>query len=460
MKRVVEGGAALALALVAHGVALRALDWSPAAVPPLPAPARDVILATEDLAALAEEWQEAPRAVAPVDPVPAPPQPSAPRIERSLDVPPPAPEMRRALGVPTAPILPNVPDIDRRSDTPPAASPRRPAIPAPPQVPRLPTMPEVDTASDAPPVAEPVMATAPEVVPAPRQKPRVRAVEVVQPEPLQAAPVQAAPVQTAPVQTAPVQTAPIVETVETGEAVETVPLPEPALGEIVTVEEFFAETAPVQPLVEVVPIQPPIEAAAPVPNPNAGLVIQEFYAAPVVAPPPAAQDRIATPLPTPSISGNRGGVSPPSILPPQLQGTAPIGAAPRNAVAALPRVDAGKAVPPARAEPLPPQNVAPAIATGAERAGYGRQLTALIESRKIYPRQAQRRRQEGTVRVTFTLDRTGQVISARIDRASGQGVLDEAALTLIRKRIGRFPTPPASLGPNLTFTVPIAYILR
>lgn len=450
MKRVVEVGAALALALVAHGVALHALDWSPAAVPPSPAPARDVILATEDLAALAEQWQEAPRAVAPVDPVPAPLQPSAPRIERSLDVLPPAPAMRRALGVPIAPILPNVPDIDRRSDTPPAASPRRPAIPASPQVPRLPTMPEVDTASDAPPVAEPVMATAPEVVPAPRRKPRVRAVEVAQPEPVQAAPMQAAPVQTAP----------IVETVETVEAVETVTLPEPALGEIVTVEEFFAETAPVQPLVEVVPIQPPIGAAAPVPNPNAGLVIQEFYAAPVVAPPPAAPDRIATPLPTPSISGNQGGVSPPSILPPQLQGTAPIGAAPRSAVTALPRVDAGEAVPPARAEPLPPQNVAPAIATGAERAGYGRQLTALIESRKIYPRQAQRRRQEGTVRVTFTLDRTGQVISARIDRASGQGVLDEAALTLIRKRIGRFPPPPASLGPNLTFTVPIAYILR
>ncbi|NOJ43386.1 energy transducer TonB [Bradyrhizobium australiense] len=71
------------------------------------------------------------------------------------------------------------------------------------------------------------------------------------------------------------------------------------------------------------------------------------------------------------------------------------------------------------------------------------QVLALVEKNKRYPEPARSRREQGTAQVSFTLDRKGMVVSARVTQSSGSGALDEEALALL-KRAQPFPAPPAT----------------
>lgn len=51
----------------------------------------------------------------------------------------------------------------------------------------------------------------------------------------------------------------------------------------------------------------------------------------------------------------------------------------------------------------------------------------------------------GTATVAFTIDRSGRVVSARLIRSSGNGVLDQEAVALAR-RASPVPAPPANVG--------------
>ncbi|NCC36784.1 MAG: energy transducer TonB, partial [Chloroflexia bacterium] len=63
--------------------------------------------------------------------------------------------------------------------------------------------------------------------------------------------------------------------------------------------------------------------------------------------------------------------------------------------------------------------------TGAASArGYHGTLAAWLARHKRYPEQARRRQQQGTVRVTFTIDRQGRLLSHRIASSSGHPLLD------------------------------------
>jgi protein TonB len=63
----------------------------------------------------------------------------------------------------------------------------------------------------------------------------------------------------------------------------------------------------------------------------------------------------------------------------------------------------------------------------------------------------------GTVRIGFTVARSGVVSEARVLRSSGQPVLDEAALDAVRN--AKFPTPPPELAAiELKYEIP--YIFR
>lgn len=63
----------------------------------------------------------------------------------------------------------------------------------------------------------------------------------------------------------------------------------------------------------------------------------------------------------------------------------------------------------------------------------------------------------GTVRISFTVDRSGEVREARVLKSSGRTALDEAALTAVRS--ARFPAPPPALADSrLSYVVP--YIFR
>lgn len=66
----------------------------------------------------------------------------------------------------------------------------------------------------------------------------------------------------------------------------------------------------------------------------------------------------------------------------------------------------------------------------------------------------------GTVRVAFTIDRQGHLISHRILTTSGTQLLDEAAISLL-ERAQPFPVPPAGvLDQELSFVVPVRYGAR
>lgn len=99
-------------------------------------------------------------------------------------------------------------------------------------------------------------------------------------------------------------------------------------------------------------------------------------------------------------------------------------------------------------------------AAGPARASYSQRIVAHLNRHKSYPASARSRREEGTVMLTFTLDRHGKVISSHISRGSGHPELDREALDML-KRAQPFPTPPAELSEQrFPFTAPMRYYLN
>ncbi|MBN2885731.1 MAG: energy transducer TonB [Chromatiaceae bacterium] len=93
-------------------------------------------------------------------------------------------------------------------------------------------------------------------------------------------------------------------------------------------------------------------------------------------------------------------------------------------------------------------------------ANYHGQLVAWLNRHKRYPTRAQRLRQEGTVVVRFTIDKSGQVLSHQIVTSSGHPLLDQEVQALLG-RASPLPAMPAALSQSrLTLTVPIRFNLR
>jgi periplasmic protein TonB len=84
-------------------------------------------------------------------------------------------------------------------------------------------------------------------------------------------------------------------------------------------------------------------------------------------------------------------------------------------------------------------------------------LSAYLQRRKRYPREAQRNKEEGTVYARFQIDGSGNVLSVSIVRSSGFAGLDQAILEMIRKA-SPVPAPPPEAGK--TITVPFKFNLR
>ena len=93
-------------------------------------------------------------------------------------------------------------------------------------------------------------------------------------------------------------------------------------------------------------------------------------------------------------------------------------------------------------------------------AAYKSQVRRKIERNRKYPPSARNGRIEGTVRVSFTLNRQGQVVSFRMVNSSGHPILDDEAAALIR-RVSPMPAFPKELTiSTLELTVPIKFALR
>lgn len=109
------------------------------------------------------------------------------------------------------------------------------------------------------------------------------------------------------------------------------------------------------------------------------------------------------------------------------------------------------------------KTAAPASAEAASRSGmnparWNSSLAAWIRRHTRYPSAARARRVEGDVRVTFTIDSSGRVLSARMVGSSGDPDLDRAALAVLQG--ATVPAPPAQLGSRVSRTAPFVFSLR
>lgn len=121
--------------------------------------------------------------------------------------------------------------------------------------------------------------------------------------------------------------------------------------------------------------------------------------------------------------------------------------------------------PPAINERIAPVAVAPTQGVPNDRNSeavvtWRTQVLALVEKNKRYPEAARSRRAQGTAQVSFTLDRKGMVVNARVAQTSGSSALDAEAIALL-KRAEPFPAPPASLpGEFVVVRQPIRFTVK
>lgn len=106
-----------------------------------------------------------------------------------------------------------------------------------------------------------------------------------------------------------------------------------------------------------------------------------------------------------------------------------------------------------------PVTTAPTQGTGASgakvRSTWQRQLIGHLNRSKRYPTGSARR--DAEILVSFTIDRTGQLLDAHVTRSSGDPAFDEAALAMVR-RAAPLPAPPAVVADDgLTFALPVIF---
>jgi periplasmic protein TonB len=108
----------------------------------------------------------------------------------------------------------------------------------------------------------------------------------------------------------------------------------------------------------------------------------------------------------------------------------------------------------ARSPSLAPAHTATAVPT------WQGLLLSRLEQFKRYPAAAQYRHQQGVAYLRFTMDRKGNVLSARVEKSSGVASLDEETLALIH-RAEPLPVPPPDVaGDPIELVVPVEFRLR
>jgi TonB family protein len=107
-----------------------------------------------------------------------------------------------------------------------------------------------------------------------------------------------------------------------------------------------------------------------------------------------------------------------------------------------------------------PNNVAPPVAApneaaAAELADWRKQMVDRIASNTVFPVRGQC--QEGVVKISFLIDRAGNLVASEIAESSNIPAFDAEALAII-KRGHPFPPPPESVGgTRVTLTVPVRF---
>jgi protein TonB len=110
---------------------------------------------------------------------------------------------------------------------------------------------------------------------------------------------------------------------------------------------------------------------------------------------------------------------------------------------------------PVRASAAPAPGIA--SASSLSPAKWRGALVAHLNRTKRYPPEARMRREEGVVRLSFSIDRSGRVIGFRVAGSSGSPALDREALAMIQ-RASPLPAPPPEVaGGRIDLTVPVHF---
>lgn len=167
-------------------------------------------------------------------------------------------------------------------------------------------------------------------------------------------------------------------------------------------------------------------------------------------PPGPTQVETAAPQPVPKLA-----------VQPRLQAAALADVEPLPAPPPTPRQEVAAETPPATETTAPPSRPAPPAASASAAAQtWQSRLLAHLERRKRYPAEARARRLQGVAQVRFTMDRSGRVLSAALERSSGHAALDREALALLQRAQPLPPPPPETTGDRLTLTVPVEFFTR
>jgi periplasmic protein TonB len=91
------------------------------------------------------------------------------------------------------------------------------------------------------------------------------------------------------------------------------------------------------------------------------------------------------------------------------------------------------------------------------QSAWQRDLVSRINRYKRYPATAATHRVEGVVTVQFTVDRAGVVLASQVLHSSGSPLLDDEAITMLR-RAAPLPAPPAQAqAETFEFVLPIHF---
>ncbi len=108
--------------------------------------------------------------------------------------------------------------------------------------------------------------------------------------------------------------------------------------------------------------------------------------------------------------------------------------------------------------PTSPGAAAGSVGKGPSTQQFVLEVARLIEQKKIYPRSALRREEEGRVLVALTIGRTGDLIHVEIEQACHFSSLNEAAIATVES-IQKFPEVPMDLAAPIHVHVPLVFTI-
>ncbi|MCB9982291.1 MAG: energy transducer TonB [Rhodospirillales bacterium] len=96
----------------------------------------------------------------------------------------------------------------------------------------------------------------------------------------------------------------------------------------------------------------------------------------------------------------------------------------------------------------------------ADEIRYIDRVRAIIESNRIYPGAARRRKLEGTAVIQIRIDRDGHILGHQFIESSGHHALDQAVLSMIKASDPLPAMPPSVRKTTMSIKIPIGFQLQ